>query len=94
MTWEQKVEMIRLSNQGKQKEMQDFTEPLLETMDDQDVDMLFTALELTMDNIKNNTTFFSKLASHMDKNESDFGLRTSLRIEFFKLLNEETKTIN
>lgn len=92
MTWEQKVEMIQLNNQGKQQEMLTFVEPLLETLDAQAEDMLFNCLEITSENILKNKTFFKKLAEHIEKSDKDFDLRTSIRIEYFKLINNELQS--
>ena len=89
MTWEQKVEMIRLFNQDRQKDAQDFCEPLLDTMDVQGYDMLFTALELTEANIAANKPFFDKLSDKISNHTFEFGFRTALRIEYFKLLNQQ-----
>ncbi len=91
MTWQQKVEMVRLSNQGKQREMQNFVEPLIETMDIQAQDMLINCIDLVPENISQNKPFFKKLRNYFGEIEAKFGLRTSLRIEYFKLLNDQAQ---
>jgi hypothetical protein len=99
ITWEEKVQMIRLGNRmnsahpestGEFQEFKEFLEHVLERFDGQAFDMLINIIDMTANYLKENRPFFKRVVDLFEiQKDEHFGFRAKLRYEFLKLTLED-----
>lgn len=81
MTWEDKVQLCNLSNNGKEQEMIEHFKQHIDDIDPQAMDMFITAVTID-DNITEKLSGIKGFIMQYDSNKLDF--RTGLRLECIK----------
>lgn len=81
MTWEDKVQLCNLSNNGKEQEMIEHFKQHIDDIDPQAMDMFITAVTID-DNITKKLSDIKDFIMQYDSNKLDF--RTGLRLECIK----------
>ena len=100
MTWEEKVEMIQLSNQANDRESRKkFLEYVLkhiEKFDKQAYDMFINGLSLLPDEMKEDTEYHKQIFPYIKKEleNGNQGLRTSLRLAMYVSIFEKEVNLN
>ena len=101
MTWEEKTEMIKLSNQANDKESrQKFLKYVVEKLpifDVQAYDMFITGFSIVSSEMKEDEEYHKIIYSQIKQYEpklSEISFRSSLRIEMYKITCEKDLDIN
>lgn len=81
MTWEDKVQLCELSNNGKEQEMIEHLKQHIDDIDPQAMDMFITAVNID-DNITEKLSSIRDFIMEYDTNSLD--LRTGIRLECIK----------
>lgn len=81
MTWEDKVQLCSLSNNGQEQEMIEYFKQHIDNIDPQAMDMFITAVNID-DNITNKLSDIKDFILQYDSSNFDF--RTGLRLECIK----------
>lgn len=89
MTWEDKVQLCSLSNNGKEQEMIEHFKQHIDDIDPQAMDMFITAVNID-DNIANKLSDIKDFVMQYESSKLDF--RTGLRLEYIKRLLKEKVT--
>lgn len=83
MTWEDKVQLCQLSNNGKEKEMIEHFKQHIDDIDPQAMDMFITAVTID-DNITEKLSDIKDFVMEYESSNLDFS--TGLRLEYIKEL--------
>lgn len=89
MTWEDKVQLCSLSNNGQEQEMIEHFKQHIDDIDPQAMDMFITAVNID-DNIRNKLSDIEDFVMQYESSKLDF--RTGLRLEYIKRLLKEKVT--
>lgn len=100
MTWEEKVEMIQLSNQADNKKSRrkflEYVIKHIEKFDEQAYDMFITGLSLIPEEIIEDIEYHKKIIPYIEnklKNGNGQGLRTSFRLALYITIYESNLNI-